>query len=458
MGSSEPETVDVRQLPRSPIETLRGAFTVRHATRLLWRAGFGPRPGEAQELARIGLDAAVAALTHPTGRPKLIGKPPHADGRPLDPLDVWGDAHCWWLDRMVRSDQQLIERMTLVWHSWFATSIDTSTAAMMLDQNHMLRRDALGNFHTILVNITRDPATLLWLSGFSTKYAPNENYGREMMERFTLGADRGYSQRDVEEQSRALTGFISVGQPGEAGFAIRFDPELHDDGVKTIFGRSGHFGYLDSCLLCVEHPLHPSFMVSTLWDYFVGEPIPTSTLHALERAYVGSGFETRPLLEAILRHPLFYEGPPMVIPPVVYCAGLLRALDETIVTDAWWRIGKSSGQLLFEPPTVAGWDYTRWLDTDRWVGRLTAVNFALLRTMIQLNSPYPIRESPEQALEKALQYWGTPEISPATRDYLVNFGRRVEGLTQRGEEPNGRIQRQNALRMLIATSPDFQTC
>ena len=146
-------------LSRSPIAVFRGRFTERHATRLLWRAGFGPKPGDPHRLARLGLDSAVASLTRPAGPQRLIGRPPHDDhGQPLDPINVWGHDHCWWLDRMVRSNQQLVERMTLIWHSWFATSIEASNAQLMIRQNEMMRARALGNFHDLLLEVTRDPA------------------------------------------------------------------------------------------------------------------------------------------------------------------------------------------------------------------------------------------------------------------------------------------------------------
>jgi hypothetical protein len=110
-------------LSRSPIAVHHRRFPEADATRLLWRAGFGPRPGEARRLAKLGLDAAVRSLTRPHGPARLVGRGPHGEhGQPLDPINVWGDAHNWWLDRMVRSTHQLTERMTLVWHSWFATS------------------------------------------------------------------------------------------------------------------------------------------------------------------------------------------------------------------------------------------------------------------------------------------------------------------------------------------------
>jgi Protein of unknown function (DUF1800) len=449
-------------LSSSPIATLRGRFTERHATRLLWRAGFGPRRGDAARMAALGLEGAVASLTRPAGPARLIGRPPRDNhGRPLDPINVWGQDHCWWLDRMVRSDQSLIERMTLVWHSWFATSVDASTAQLMLRQNRMMRARALGNFHELLVGVTRDPAMLLWLSGTSnTKYSPNENYGREVMELFTLGADRGYSQHDVHQQARALTGFTNGWSQSRGPTNFRFDPALHDDGVKRIFGHRGRFGYLDTCRLCVEHPSHPSFMVSKLWGYFIGVPVPVGDLRALERTYVGGGFEVRPLVEAILRHPLLYEGPRMVIPPVVYCAGMLRALGATIVTDAWSWVGELTGQRLFAPPNVAGWDYTHWLDTSRWSGRFTAVNYALMGTVINPNRrKYPPAETPAQAVQAALDHWGNPQLSTRTRSSLLAFSRRAQrGIRADWEQVTYRILRQNALRALVPTTPEWQTC
>src|SRR5262249_9803261 len=110
--------------PRVGVPVYRGPFGKEQAERLLWRAGFGPRPGEAEALARLGLQGAVHHLTNP-GLEKLVGPKPHDEkGRPLAPYDAWGHDHCWWLDRMVRTSRPLVERMTLVWHDWFATSND----------------------------------------------------------------------------------------------------------------------------------------------------------------------------------------------------------------------------------------------------------------------------------------------------------------------------------------------
>jgi uncharacterized protein (DUF1800 family) len=263
----------------------------------------------------------------------------------------------------------------------------------------------------------------------------------------------------VHQNALALTGFINDWSESAGPTNFRYEPAMHDDRVKAIFGKRGQFDWRDSCRLCVEHPDHPSFMIGKLWGYFVGCPAPAGTVAALQRAYVQGGFEVRPLLEAILRHPLFYEGPRMVTPPAVYCAGLLRATGQTITTDNWAWIGQQAGQLLFDPPNVAGWDYADWLDTARWSGRLTAVNYALMNLTIDPNEPhYPKDENPSQALASALRFWGDPALSQQTLSNLLQFSRRAEqGITADWEQVSYRILRQNALRALIPTTPEWQT-
>ena len=119
-------------------------ITLAQARRLLWRAGFGPTPGQAEALAGQPLQQVVYGLTRPSGAAALTGPEPVDDeGDPLDPANAWGDDHCWWLDRMVRSDQQLVERMTFIFHDWFANSNDkVNCQQLMLDQNELFREKA----------------------------------------------------------------------------------------------------------------------------------------------------------------------------------------------------------------------------------------------------------------------------------------------------------------------------
>ena len=238
------------------VPVYRGEFGPEQAERLLWRAGFGPRRGEAEALAKRGLDQAVHTLTR-AGRQRFVGpRAKDEKGRPLAPRDAWGHDHLWWLDRMVRGNRPLMERMTLVWHDWFATSNEgVGSQGLMLRQNALFRRYWLGSFRQLATAVTRDPAMLLWLSGTdNTKWSPNENYARELMELFTLGAGRGYTERDVREQARALTGFRNDWREGVGPTRFRFDRERHDVRTKRVFGHRGRFDWHDAVRLCVTHP------------------------------------------------------------------------------------------------------------------------------------------------------------------------------------------------------------
>ena len=437
-----------------------GGFGREQAERLIWRAGFGPKPGQLDKLAGLGMKAAVRSLTRPEGAAKLTGpKPVDEDGNPLAPNDVWGHDHVWWLDRMVRSNQSLVERMALNWHDWFATS--DQAAKMMIAQSNLFRSNALGSFDQLLLGVTKDKAMLAWLSGlWNTKWSPNENYARELMELFTLGAsdERGYpySEDDVREQARALTGWQADWSDGIGLHNYRFDRKAHDAGTKTVFGKSGRFDWTDACRLCLEHDAHAPYLVDRLWSYFVPEAPDAATRDALVASY-RKGYRIRPLVEAILQHPRFYEGPKMVKPPVVHAAGLLRARGEGVKTDSWVWICDQAGQRLFQPPNVAGWDEARWMDTSTFRGRWLAANEIARHDVIDWDDGYSQTETPEQSVDKALRYWGEPTLSSGGRAALEDYARAAEArIVANWQRGPFRATRQNALRVLIATCPDLQ--
>ena len=363
------------------LPTYRGRFATEQAERLLWRAGFGPKAGQAKELAKLGMSAAVHSLTRPAQRGLAGPAPVLETGKPLQPYDVWGNDVLWWLDRMVRTQAPLVERMTLTWHDWFATSTEgVKSQRLMINQNRTMRRLALAGFPELFEAITIDPAMLLWLSlSGSTKADPNENYAREMQELFTLGAGNGYTEMDVREHARALSGWTNswnqaTGEPDD----FHFDPTLHDDGIKVIYHHRGNFGWRDSLRLVLAHPNHPKFFVTKLWSYFSPEPLPASDTRAAAAMYVSSGKQIRPLVEAMLMHPQLHAGPRMVKPPIVQIAGMLRGIGRYIDSDVWAWESSLLGQMPFYPPNVAGWDATRWLNTGTWLAR-----FNLSDEMIQ---------------------------------------------------------------------------
>ncbi|HEY3920877.1 MAG TPA: DUF1800 domain-containing protein [Gaiellaceae bacterium] len=437
-----------------------GSFGAAQAERLLWRAGFGPRRGEAEELAAKGLQGAISALTNP-GAERLVGLPPtDGHGHPLAPYDAWGQDHVWWLDRMVRTSRPLVERMTLVWHDWFATSNEgVGSQRLMLNQNQLFRANALGNFQQLLVSVTKDPAMLLWLNGTENrKDAPNENYGREMMELFTLGADRGaYTEDDVRQQARSLTGWTNRWSNRRGDFDFHFDPDAHDEGTKTVFGKRGTFSWEDACNACATHPLHASFFVKKLWSYFVPTPPDAPTLAGLEELYADR--DVKPVVAAILAHPDLYEGQRMMKPPIVHTAGLLRRLGARVDTTDWAWIGQLAGQQLFYPPNVGGWDDTRWLDTATFRGRWYGVNRMLEQHA--LDPDHPPKSEPADAnaiLDRALAFWNNPTLAGSTRRVLLAFANgSLRSAKESWEQASDRVQVENALRQLVAMSPDLQT-
>ena len=445
------------------VPVYRGKFGEAEAERLLWRAGFGPKPGQARKLARrFNLRGAVRSLTRPKAKGGMKGPAPtDEDGLPIAPFDAYGHDHLWWLDRMVRSTRPFEERMALIFHDWFATA-DVDLPQVAIGQIDLFRRRGTGSFLDLLLDVTVDPAMLVWLSGIDNdKDAPNENYGRELMELFTLGAsnDSGYpySEDDVREQARALTGWTAewVDDVGYTDF--HFDSERHDSGNKTIFGKTGDFNWRDSCRLCVEHPAHKTFFISKLWSYFIPVPPTAKTRRALERLYVKRGYAIRPVVEAILMHPTLYRGPAMVKPPVVYTAGLLRARRRGITTEDYIWTSRISGQRLFDPPNVSGWNDARWLDTSTFRGRWLVANLVAGLDVVDEDAPYDESEGPKSAVRKALKFWGNPTISRGTRKGLERYASSVESVaTADWQQGTFRALRQNALRLLIATSPDLQ--
>jgi hypothetical protein len=441
-------------------------ITLDQAYRLLWRAGFGPAPGQAESLVGQPLEEVVFSLTRPSGPATLSGREPvNEEGEPLDPDHAWGDDHCWWLDRMVRSDQQLIERMTLILHDWFANSnAQVNSQQLMLEQNSLFRSMAVGSFDELFLAVTTNPAMLLFLNGTSNnKWDPNENYAREMMELFSLGADRGaYTEDDVREMARALTGWCSDWSAELGNYNFRFEPSYHDTGQKTVFGQTGNWNYEDAVRLCVSHPLHASFFVTKLWGYFIPTAPSEATLASLQGVYTSSAYSIRAVVEAILQHPDFYEGAEMVTPPVVYNAGLLRSISRPIDTTAWAWLSANAGQQLFYPPNVSGWDFTRWLDTSTARARWEIASYVTAKSYPNPWPPegqpeYSATEDPATALSSALAYWANPLLSAESEQCIAAFAQSVlkEPLAQWERSPY-RAMRQNALRMLIATSPDMQ--
>ncbi len=426
--------------------------------RLMWRAGFGGRPTQIDAMVRAGVSATVESLLRPRGR-ALAGPPARVDGAPLDPINTYGHDVLWWLDRAVRGEHPLVERMTFNWHDHFATSNDgVGDTRLMLAQYWTLRRGALGRFRDLARAITKDRAMQLFLSlANSEKDSPNENFARELLELFTLGVNNGYTERDVREAARALTGFTFDYDTKRFGY----DPERHDDGVKRIMGRVGRFAPLDVVDIAIEHKAHAAFICAKLWGYFSPRPCPPTLLRSLARTYREAGTDVRPVLREILNHKLLYAGlaePDMVKPPFVYTAGLLRLTGTGVSEDSWRYRLDQMGQVPFHPPNVSGWEGgTAWLSTSSIRTRFEAAS-AVVSDVVKDGS-ISAAQTPEQAIAKALSATGHPRVGARTASALRRYAvQSVAGRTEKWEVEHYYPERQRVLRHLLLAGPDAQVC
>jgi uncharacterized protein (DUF1800 family) len=354
------------------------------ARRLVARVGLGARPGESVG----GFDATLATLLTPgpdagaaaTPPPSLDAPVPVAKGdqaarrarRQAEAERVRGLA-VWWLDRMVAADRPFPERMTWFWHGHFATSArKVRSAALMYGQNATLRRLGTGDFRALAQAMVVDPAMLVWLDGGGNRVGrPNENLAREFMELFTLGIG-SYSENDVREAARALTGWrVDVAGGGSAAFT----PRAHDDGYKTVLGTRAAFDAPGLVDLLVARPESARFLAGRVWGRFVTHSPPdAATLDALAAAY-GPGRDVVALVRAAVTTPAFRDPASVLVrQPVEWLVGALRALRlrASDLPPAALRSGLTGlGQIPFAPPDVGGWPSgTPWLTTASALGRL----------------------------------------------------------------------------------------
>ncbi|HUH69416.1 MAG TPA: DUF1800 domain-containing protein [Mycobacterium sp.] len=281
----------------------------------------------------------------------------------------------WWLRRMVAVGQPVGEKLTLLWHNHFATSaVKVRSAAQMAAQNQKLRTLSLGNFHTLAYTMLTDAAMLRWLDGqSSTAKAPNENLAREFMELFALGHGNGYTEDDVRNGARALTGWV-IGAGGKTSMS----PKRHDGSAKTLFGVTRNFDAAEFCDTVLAQPKSPAYVAGRLWQQLASDDPPSpQALDRIASAY-GSGRNLRALTKAILTDEEFTGSRAAVVnTPVEWLIGVIRALRVPMdkparvkMVDATLR---SLGQRPFYPPSVGGWPSGEvWLSTASAGARLRA--------------------------------------------------------------------------------------
>ncbi|MBE7160571.1 MAG: DUF1800 domain-containing protein [Williamsia herbipolensis] len=355
------------------------------AARVVRRLGFGATGAEVDAAVARGIAAHVADALGPGDDPGVAATPPPS----FPPVPTTADrttaqkkarnieiraqdqtATTWWLKRMVLAQRPATEKLTFCWHNHFSTSNDkVHDAAAMIAQNEKLRSMGLGTFRPLAYAMLTDAAMLRWLDGGqNVAGSPNENLAREFMELFALGHGNGYTETDVREGARALTGWRVT-----ADRRPQLIRRRHDAGTKTVLGVTGNLDAASFCDAVLDHPGSAGYVATRWWQQLASATPPSSgTLNRLLDAY-GARRDLRALITAIVTDPEFGRGS-IVTSPVEWVVGAHRALaPEPTSADlsAMSTTLKDLGQLPFHPPSVGGWPAGRaWLSTagtqTRW--------------------------------------------------------------------------------------------
>ena len=366
-----------------------GPLGFDNARHLLNRTNFGASPDDINAFAKLTREQAVERLLAGTRVPTLTPPPSWVNEpfqsprrlRTMTPEERMAaqrelvqrafELQSWWLAEMLITPSPLTERMTLFWHNHFVSSQQkVRSPQLMYGQNELFRRHALGNFGELLHAVARDPAMVIYLDSASNrKGQPNENFAREVMELFTLG-EGNYEERDIKDVARAFTGWGINLDTGE----FLFRRPAHDDGVKTVLGRTANLDGDAVLEILLEQPQAAEFLAGKLWREFVSpHPDPTQ-VKRIARVFRDSSYDIRAAVRAILVSDAFYAlqyRATLIKSPVDLVVGTLRQFKfKTGEAMPFVFTANRLGQALFAPPNVKGWPGGEaWINASRLLAR-----------------------------------------------------------------------------------------
>jgi uncharacterized protein (DUF1800 family) len=321
---------------------------------------------------------------------------------------------------MLQTPSPLTERMTLVWHNHFVSSQQkVRYTKLMYEQNVLFRRYAGGNFGQLLHAVGKDPAMVIYLDSASNrKGKPNENFAREVMELFTLGEGR-YAEADVREAARAFTGW-SI-DPDSGAFRLR--PALHDEGTKTVLGRTGNFDGDAVLDILLSRRESAEFVVAKLWREFVSPEPDGPEVRRIAQKFHLSNHEIKVALRELLLSPAFWAPEnrgALIKSPVDLVVGTMRALDFQVGDPLPLALVVAQlGQNLFSPPNVKGWP-----GGEAWINSST-----LLARKGFAERIFRADEMPSVAMGKLRRRGAAADFAPA------------KGFARMGEEGRARFVR-----------------
>ena len=363
---------------------------------LMRRAGFGATHDELEALAAQGYEETVEQLLSPESQPDIDDALLYRYHPMAEYITAPEHARMNWLFRMVNGNRPLQEKTALFWHHVFATGLDkVESARAMYTQIEMFREHGMGNFRDLLVRLARDPGMIYWLDNQENhKRAPNENWGRELLELFSLGVGQ-YTEKDVYECARAFTGWTFRGKSAGISYPpppwqFEYRAADHDETEKTFLGQRGNFGGEDIIDIVARQPACARFVMRHLYNFFVEDepevpkwpnepPKNPEAIDLLCEVFVTSGLEMRPVLRTLFNSEFFKEAEyKKVKSPVEVVVGTLKITESFEGPDPEWGVlsnePRSMGQDMLNPPSVEGWHTGgEWINSGALINRVNFV-------------------------------------------------------------------------------------
>jgi uncharacterized protein (DUF1800 family) len=435
---------------------------------LMRRAGFGAPYSELEARAAKGYEATVEELLHPETQPKLD------DDIMMRYKTEWVSKNGLegqqeeWTYRMINTKRPLEEKMALFWHGIFCTGhAKTEHPRQQIFEIDMFRQLGMGNFQDLLLGLAHDPAMVFYLDNcMSHKGAINENWGRELLELFSMGVGMdgrlNYSEDDIKEAARAFTGWTVVNAIprypyGRYASKFVFDPKDHDDGVKTFLGETGNWNGDDIIRIIAKQPATARFISRHLYNYsFADEPQVPAWQHTpprdpelvglLEQEYFRSNYNIGSMLRVLFTSEAFKKARfSRVKSPVETVIGTVRMIQDFAFPkpglNALALSIRYMGQDVLNPPTVEGWHTGKeWIDSGTLVERINFVadrvgdvNLPGVHAMIERLRAEGPTLTPERLVDGCLEQLGGYELAPETRNELVTLARNA-GEIRTGDE------------------------
>ncbi len=455
---------------------------------LMRRAGFGASREELEERAARGYEATVEELLNPDAEP--VDRYEFLRYHPgfWKPITSPGMGSAAWLHTMLNTQRLLEEKMVLFWHQVFATGQSkVDHWHELIAQADMFRDRGMGSYRDLLVELAKNPAMIYWLDNCDNHgHAVNENWGRELLELFSLGVGN-YTETDVREVSRAFTGWTIALTPPR-GYYNRWDWEFeyidadHDEGEKTFLGHTGHFHGEDIIDIICQQPATARFVARHLYNFFVADevqvpawqvtpPRDPAAIDTLAKAFTASQYDIRSVLRVLFLSDFFKQARfAKIKSPAEVVIGLLRlAGGAEFPAPGIGNLAKQPsymGQDLLNPPSVEGWHTgAEWVNSGTLMKR---INFAAdvlgdtsrpgIDAIVQrLKSQSDL--SPEGFVESCLDLIGPLDVRPEARQQLVEHASETGTLRWSTEQDASTSRaRVGEMLQLIASVREFQYC